>query len=307
MRHAVGRLGQTGEPAARRPRARLRGLPARAGAGCVPPALLATDGTRLGEVAHDLGDEERVALGLVPDGVCQHGVVARRRSDERCDAVAVETGQPDALVAGGSVEVAEGVGQGSPGRHVGVAIRADDQQGGRFRGRGRGGAGAGSSGGRPSGDRRARATRVRRPMPTPAARPRRGRGGSAPSPDRRRCRRSAPARPAAPPRHRLWCRRAPGRAVLRRTAGTASAPLRRCGRTARWRPRRGPGGRARRTGASSDAGFSRQHDEAGRPLTCVLPSGRQPRQFGNSVGQRRVGSQHEGPAASAQPGRAPPT
>ena len=81
-----------------------------------PPGVIPVDGTRLGQVAQYLGDEERVAVGLAVDGVGQTDLVGLERLaggglHEVDHTTVVQPGQLDAGHAALAAEGAQGLDQ----------------------------------------------------------------------------------------------------------------------------------------------------------------------------------------------------
>ena len=100
-----------------------------------PVAVLLVHGPRVQQVAQQLAEEVRVAVGLTTYVVGQgHArpveLVAGRPLHVGHDVPVVETRQGEALHAGQAVQLGEDVGQGVVGREVGLAVVADDEQAG---------------------------------------------------------------------------------------------------------------------------------------------------------------------------------
>lgn len=83
----------------------------------------------LGEVAQDLADEERIALGLAVDrlGEGPRGLLLADRVDERLHLVAVETTQEGPLVEVLAAERGDRIGERVRSVELDVAVRAHDQ------------------------------------------------------------------------------------------------------------------------------------------------------------------------------------
>ena len=135
-RKAQGLVRALGEPRQTSPDRLLHALgnPEVVAAGAQHPAVaLAQHRAGFGKVAQGLGDEQRAALGLLPDGA-RHGelrwieVVAGRRGHEGDDAGLVEAAQREPLDPGLPAEVGEHRGERVGTRQLGVAIGDDDEE-----------------------------------------------------------------------------------------------------------------------------------------------------------------------------------
>jgi hypothetical protein len=129
----VGRVGQPGQPAGQDVTDPL-GHPQSLGVVVVAPAAgLLVCGAGLGQVAHELADEERISRGAGVKAAGQgHATHVQRPAftvlEERGHAVLVEALQQDALDPGLTAEVGQGAGEGVLRCDLGVPVGSDDHE-----------------------------------------------------------------------------------------------------------------------------------------------------------------------------------
>ena len=222
--------------------------------------VVAADGAGLGQVAHHLGQVERVAAGLLAQLAGQRRAraverVTGRRLDERDHLALAQALERDTVDGGLAAQVAEQLGQRMPAAQPGGAMDGEDQERHRRAGHVQVAQELPASAARPSAGRRARAAPARRGPPPRAGRGRRRRAGSA---------RSRAGWPAAAGRRRggprAWGPGAPAHRRGARRGGAAATPDR------RRRGGRAPDATARRPGRPPPRSARR-----GRCRRCAAP------------------------------------
>ncbi len=103
------------------------------GPGEYPPAVALLECPGFGEVAHHLGQEEGVPLGLLPDDPGEFvtfaaELVARRPLEEGEDGGHVEAGEREALGRLEPGDIGQQLRQRMPPADIGVAVGGDDEQ-----------------------------------------------------------------------------------------------------------------------------------------------------------------------------------
>jgi hypothetical protein len=132
--HPIGRLGQARQPPADDVPYPLGDTEVSDVGVQDPPAFPLFDGPRLGEVAHDLGHEERVAFRLPPHhpgqllGLLIIEAVAGGGLDEGGDPGGVEARECQPLHSAVATELPQEVAHGVAAADVAVAVGDDDQE-----------------------------------------------------------------------------------------------------------------------------------------------------------------------------------